>query len=103
METSVLGRDYLIGAIVGVAPHLKTFFEAILSKATYTVDELNSIMRYELIKLSPNTLEVRDWLCSSSRIDLWVFYFCQHVVPFISRELNTRYQRPDLMLTALAG
>lgn len=103
METSVLGRDYLIGAITGVAPHLGTFFEAILQKTHYTVNELNTIMRYELIKLSPNTIEIRDWLCNSPRVDLWVFYFCQHVVPFISRELNMRHHRPDIMLTALAG
>lgn len=103
MDTAVLGRDYLIGAIAGVAPHLVTFFEAILVKASYTVNELNTIMRYELIKLSPNTIAIRDWLCDSPDTNLWVHYFCRHVVPFISETLRFRFQSPDCMLEALAG
>lgn len=103
MNAAVLGRDYLIGAITGVAPHLVTFFEAILVKEFYTVNELNTLMRYELIKLSPNTMEIRDWLCDSPDTNVWVYYFCQRVVPFISDTLRYRFQSPDCMLEALAG
>lgn len=100
MHSAQIERNYFIGAISGVAPHLRPYFENLLTKVNYTVDELNTLFRYEVIKLSNNTINIRDWLGASECADTWMYHFCQHVVPFISRHLQ-HYQSPDSMLNSL--
>ncbi len=103
MQTVIVDRNYFIGAIVGTAPHLRPYFEGLLVKASYTVEELNTMFRYELIKLSNNTIRVRDWLGSSECIDTWLYHFCQHVVPFLSRHLRKQYVSLDSMLNSIGN
>lgn len=103
MTASVINRDYLLGAIVGTAPQLKRYFESVLQQACYTVSELNTLFRYELIKMSNNTMAVRDWLCPSGDTDMWVYYFCKEIVPFISKVFSHQCQSPDAMVNSLLG
>lgn len=103
MTVPVINRDYLLGAIVGTAPHLKHYFESVLQQPFFTVSELNTLFRYELIKMSKNTMAVRDWLCPSGDTDIWVYYFCKEVVPFISKVYSGQSQSPDAMLDSLLG
>ena len=104
MCTPVINRDYLLGATVGVAPHLKGYFEYLLPNPCYTVNELNTIFRYEVIRLSQrNTMAIRDWLCEANNPDRWIYYFCKHVVPWLSKRLSHVCVRPDIMIESLAG
>ncbi len=103
MQTAHVDRNYFIGAIAGAAPHLRPYFEGLLIKASYTVEELNTMFRYELIKLSNNTIAIRDWLGASESVDIWLHHFCQHVVPFLSRHLHHQYESLDSMLSSLSN
>lgn len=101
MKTGYVDRNFFLGAVAGTAPHLRPYFENLLVKNTYTVDELNTMFRYEVIKLSNNTMTVRDWLSPSECVDTWVHFFCKHVVPFLSKHLRHQHQSLDSMLDQL--
>lgn len=103
MNTPLIARNTLLGAIVGTAPQLASWFSERLTKEFYTVADLNTLMRYELISLSNNTEEIRSWLCDSDDINIWIYHFCKHVVPFIANQLrHVCLSVPDFM-TLLAG
>lgn len=104
MSTVVIGREYLIGAVIATAPQLKEYFEYTLIKTEYTISELNALFRYEVIRLANgNTMRVREWLCESLDGDVWLYYFCRHVVPLLSRVLS-HYEKPsDRMFESIAG
>lgn len=103
MNNGTINRETLRGAIIGVAPHLIPWFDLILLKQEYTVDELNTLMRYQIIQLSNDTIDVRDWLCKSGDVNLWIHCFCLHVIPFISDCLRRVYVSPTRFLTLMAG
>ena len=96
-------RTTLMGAIIGAAPHLLPWFDPILIKQEYTVDELNTLMRYHLIQLSNDTLSIREWLCHSGDVNLWIHFFCLNVIPFISNCLSHLYISPTQYVTLMAG
>jgi hypothetical protein len=102
MNNGNIHRSTLMGAIIGAAPHLVPWFEQILVKQEYTVEELNTLMRYQIIQLSNDTMAVRDWLCSSGDINLWIHYFCLHVIPFISDCLRGSYISPSNFIELMA-
>ena len=103
MNNGNIDKTTLMGAIIAVAPQLIPWFDPILVKQQYTVAELNSLMRYQLIQLSADTMAVREWLCESADTHLWIHYFCQHVVPFISECLRTQYISPSNFMKLMAG
>lgn len=94
-----IGKPYLLGAIVGVAPHLKQWFENILTKDVYSINELNALFRYQAIQLSPDNVEVRSWLCNAENIEYWIHYFCQKVIPFFSQHLSCYFSSPEQQLS----
>lgn len=98
MSNAVIDRVYFMGAVNGTAPQLRDFFERTLTKPQYTIEELNTIFRYEVIKLSDETMSIRDWLCQAQSVDAWIYCFCRYVVPFISRSLHLDAYYPDAML-----
>ena len=102
MNNGTIHRSTLMGAIIGAAHHLIPWFEAILVKQEYSVEELNTMMRYQIIQLSNDTLAVRNWLCPSADVNLWIHYFCLHVVPFISNCLQSTYVSPTAILELMA-
>lgn len=99
---NTIDRHTLLGAIIGVAPHLVPWFNGVLLKDSYTVTELNTLMRYHLIQLGNNSRAARSWLCESSDINLWVHYFCLNVIPFISKCLGHVYVSPSAFANLMA-
>lgn len=89
--TDVESREVIIGALTRGAPYLRQYLENIIVLPSYTVAELNSLFRYEIIRLTPegvDTIELRAWLYPYPTVNDWVRYVHRHVIPFIKNMIR---------------
>lgn len=90
-STDVVDSAVVIRGLARRAPELLPYFGGLLIAPTYTVSELNTVFRYEVIRLGSyngdDTTAIREWLYEYPNYQQWLTYFNRYVLPYLRKRV----------------
>ncbi|BDH16671.1 MAG: hypothetical protein [Bacteriophage sp.] len=83
MTATQIKRENLLTAVGSHDPSLVEHFSRVLpaNKDQYSVEELNTVLRYDVMQLPVDTIHAREYLCSTTSAAIWLSTFCKQVLP----------------------